>query len=210
MLADSFPANEFSQFLLAFFLQLFWNDTCKITGNVFYRPSTLCVTQPTGSKQQRQGKQTQTMQACATSDAIVQLNQSQEKHQQQNGCINVPVLTSHTWKSKVSSQLKTRTNRPSWLPSAFTDSVLPVPAGPTCNETQQQLLKHTDKTTQNTAQQQQQQQRPFNGHLSGTTRVGRYQKKHSPTHTHPDHRASFIIFLHLQRSMASSLFNLRA
>ena len=32
----------------------------------------------------------------------------------------------------------------------------------------------------------------------------------SPTHTHPDHRASFIIFLHLQRSMASSLFNLRA
>ena len=45
---------------------------------------------------------------------------------------------------------------------------------------------------------------------SGTTRVGRYQKKHSPTHTHPDHRASFIIFLHLQRSMASSLFNLCA
>ena len=25
----------------------------------------------------------------------------------------------------------------------------------------------------------------FNGLLSGTTRVGRYQKKHSPTHTHP-------------------------
>ena len=39
---------------------------------------------------------------------------------------------------------------------------------------------------------------PFNGLLSGTTRVGRYQKKHSPTHTHPDHRTSFIIFLHLQ------------
>ena len=35
---------------------------------------------------------------------------------------------------------------------------------------------------------------PFNGLLSGTTRVGRYQKKHSPTHTHPDHRTSFIIF----------------
>ena len=43
---------------------------------------------------------------------------------------------------------------------------------------------------------------PFNGLWSGTTRVGRYQKKHSPTHTHPDHRTSFIIFLHLQRSMA--------
>ena len=51
---------------------------------------------------------------------------------------------------------------------------------------------------------------PFNGLLYGTTRVGRYQKKHSPTHTHPDHRTSFIIFLHLQRSMASSLFSLQA
>jgi len=50
---------------------------------------------------------------------------------------------------------------------------------------------------------------PFNGLLSGTTRVGRYQKKHSPTHTHPDDRTSFIIFLHLQRSTAS-LFSLRA
>ena len=48
---------------------------------------------------------------------------------------------------------------------------------------------------------------PFNGLWSGTTRVGRYQKKHSPTHTHPDHRTSFIIFLHLQRS---TLFILRA
>jgi len=51
---------------------------------------------------------------------------------------------------------------------------------------------------------------PFNGLLSGTTRVGRYLKKHSPTHAHPDHRTSFITFLHLQRSMASSLFSLRA
>ena len=50
----------------------------------------------------------------------------------------------------------------------------------------------------------------FNGLLSGTTRVGRYQKKHSPTHTHPDRRTSFINFLHLERSMASSLFSLRA
>ena len=47
---------------------------------------------------------------------------------------------------------------------------------------------------------------PFNG----TTRVGRYQKNHSPTHTHPDHWTSFINFLHLQRSMASSLFSFRA
>ena len=29
---------------------------------------------------------------------------------------------------------------------------------------------------------------PFNGLWSGTTQVGLYQKKHSPTHTHPHHR----------------------
>ena len=51
---------------------------------------------------------------------------------------------------------------------------------------------------------------PFNGLWSGSTRVGQYQKKHSPTHTHPDHRTSFINFLHLLRSIASSLFSLRA
>ena len=51
---------------------------------------------------------------------------------------------------------------------------------------------------------------PFNGRWTGTTRVGWYQKKHSPTHTQTDHRTSFIIFLHLQRSMASSLFILHA
>jgi len=42
----------------------------------------------------------------------------------------------HTWKSNVSSQLKTSTKRPSWLPRAFTDSVLPVPAGPRNHTTQ--------------------------------------------------------------------------
>jgi len=45
---------------------------------------------------------------------------------------------------------------------------------------------------------------------SGTTRVGQYQKKHSPTHTHPDHQTSSVNFLHLLQSIASSLFNLRA
>ena len=55
----------------------------------------------------------------------------------------------------------------------------------------------------------QQQQQPFYGPLSGTTRVSRYQKKHSPTH-HPDHHPIFISFFHLQRSIASSLFKLRA
>ena len=48
---------------------------------------------------------------------------------------------------------------------------------------------------------------PFHSLLSGTTRVGRYQKKHSPTHTHPDHQTSFINFLY---STASSLFSLHA
>jgi len=55
-----------------------------------------------------------------------------------------------------------------------------------------------------------QQQQPFNGCLSGPTRIGRYQKKHSPAHTHPGQRTSFITFLHLQQSTASSLFSLRA
>jgi len=51
---------------------------------------------------------------------------------------------------------------------------------------------------------------PFNGLWPGTTRVGQYQKKHSPTHTHPGHRTSFINFLHLLWSTASSVFSLRA
>ena len=46
--------------------------------------------------------------------------------------------------------------------------------------------------------------------LSWTTQVGRYQKKHSPTHTHPVHQTSYINFLHLLRSTASSLFSSRA
>ena len=47
---------------------------------------------------------------------------------------------------------------------------------------------------------------PFNGLWSGSTSpVGQYQKKHSPTHTYPDHRISFI---HLLQSTTSSLFSL--
>jgi len=49
---------------------------------------------------------------------------------------------------------------------------------------------------------------PFYGPLSGTTRVSRYQKKHSPTHHR--HHPIFISFFHLPRSIASSLFKLRA
>jgi len=52
-------------------------------------------------------------------------------------------------------------------------------------------------------------QRPFHGPLSGTTRVSRCQKKHSPTH-HPDHHPIFISFFHLPWSIASSLFRLCA
>ena len=58
-----------------------------------------------------------------------------------------------------------------------------------------EALKKTHNTYLN--QQQQQQRRPFNGLWSGTTRVGRYQKEPSPTHTYPNQRASFIIFLTL-------------
>jgi len=45
--------------------------------------------------------------------------------------------------------------------------------------------------------------------LSGTTRVSRYQKKHSPTH-HSEHHPVFISFFHLPWSIASSLFKLHA
>jgi len=48
---------------------------------------------------------------------------------------------------------------------------------------------------------------PFNGPFSGTTRVGWYRRN---IHTHPDRQTSFINSLHLQRSITSSLFNLRA
>jgi len=68
----------------------------------------------------------------------------------------------------------------------------------------------SSRDTYTATQQQQQQQQPFNGRMSGTTQVGRYQKKHSPAHTHPDQRTFFITFLHLQRSTASSLFSLHA
>jgi len=54
-----------------------------------------------------------------------------------------------------------------------------------------------------------QQQQSFYGPLSGTARVSRYQNKHSPTH-HPDQHPVFIRYFHLLRSIASSLFKLRA
>jgi len=51
----------------------------------------------------------------------------------------------------------------------------------------------------------------FYGSLeSRTTWVSWYQKKHSPTHTNRGHQSSLICFLDLLRSVASSLFNLRA
>ena len=52
-------------------------------------------------------------------------------------------------------------------------------------------------------------QQLFYSPLSSITRVSWYQKKHSPTH-HPDHHTIFISFFHLPRSIASSLFKLRA
>jgi len=53
------------------------------------------------------------------------------------------------------------------------------------------------------------QQQSFYGPLSGTTRVCRYQKKHSPTR-HPDHHPIFVSFFCLLQSIASSLFKLYA
>ena len=48
--------------------------------------------------------------------------------------------------------------------------------------------------------------RPFGPGLPGRP----YQKRHSPTHTHPDHQTSLINFLCLLWSIASSVFSLRA
>ena len=50
----------------------------------------------------------------------------------------------------------------------------------------------------------------FNDSLSGTARVGLYQKKYSSTHAHPVHQKFFINFLRLLQSVASSLFHIRA
>ena len=69
--------------------------------------------------------------------------------------------------------------------------------------TGQQLVTVTTCTFNN------KQQQPFYGPLCGTIWVSRYQKKHSPIH-HPDHHPVFITFFHLPRSIASSLFKLRA
>jgi len=55
-----------------------------------------------------------------------------------------------------------------------------------------------------------QQEQSFYGPLSSTTRLSRYQKKHSPTHTYPNQQPSIISLFHLLRSTASCLFNLRA
>jgi len=46
--------------------------------------------------------------------------------------------------------------------------------------------------------------------LSGTTWVSQYQKKYSSTHTYRGHQSSLICYLHLLRSIPSSLFNLHA
>ena len=54
-----------------------------------------------------------------------------------------------------------------------------------------------------------QRRQSFYGPFSGTTRVSRYQKKHSPTH-HTDRHPIFISFFHLLRPIASSLFKLLA
>jgi len=51
----------------------------------------------------------------------------------------------------------------------------------------------------------QQRQQPSYSHLSRTTRMSRYQKKHSLTHTSPN-QLSFINFLHLLWSIASFQF----
>ena len=75
-----------------------------------------------------------------------------------------------------------------------------------CHFTSNNFILHRVALVLHFCIQQQQQQQSF---LSRITRVSRYQKKHSPIH-YPDHYPIFIIFFHLLRSIASSLFKLRA
>jgi len=79
---------------------------------------------------------------------------------------------------------------------------------PSLNKVKQQQQQQQQQQ-QKQQQQQQQQQQPFYGPLSRTTWVRWYQRKQSPTH-HLDHHPIFISFFHLPRSIASSLFKLRA
>jgi len=66
-----------------------------------------------------------------------------------------------------------------------------------------QAIHHWARTSyrNNTISTKHTQTQTFNGPLSGTTQVGWYQKKQSPTPIHPDHQTSFINFLHLLRSI---------
>ena len=78
----------------------------------------------------------------------------------------------------------------------FSNAATANPAGAACCWTVHDTGKYTTQ--------------PFNGPLSGTLQVGQYQKKHSPTHTNPDHQISFLNFLNLLWSTESSMYNLCA
>jgi len=73
---------------------------------------------------------------------------------------------------------------------------------------------HTGHFTQKCTTVNKSQLNPFESKMRFVQNVGHggwdQYKKHSPAHTYPGQRTSFITFLHLQRSTASSLFSLRA
>jgi len=75
--------------------------------------------------------------------------------------------------------------------------------------TQQEVPKAKTRVVVSTFYNETNNNNHFYSPLSGTTRVSRYQKKHSPTHR-PDHDPIFISFFHILRSIASTLFKLRA
>ena len=110
----------------------------------------------------------------------------------------------HDWRDPLTPAAASQPSRsprtsaaPPFAPSHATDT--------RHNMMQQAIVMCTQKLTpQNTHTHTHTHTQPFNGRWSGTTRVGgRYQKKHSSTHTHPDHRTSFINFLHLLCFIAS-------
>ena len=110
-----------------------------------------------------------------------------------------------TFSSAISAGLTTVTDKPiDRLTDHYTQSVTigRIYVSSTAMQPKNEhAMTHIEQTTT--------QQQFFYSPLSETTRVNRFQKKHSPTH-HPDHHPVSISFVHRLRSIASSLFKLRA
>jgi len=115
--------------------------------------------------------------------------------------------TDRIWRDPGPAEVDCRHQLPWWWQLRHHQSSSMLPA--THTHTTHTHTTHIMHGIEHTTTSRQRQQQLFYGPLSRTTRVSQYQKKHSTTH-HPDHHPIFISFFHLPRSIASSLFKLRA